>query len=93
MVSVIRYLLTKIEISLSPYNTIKKMSAVNGNEEFTAEFFTMSSKIWLENKVHKGASLAYKCDGRLKNGGSCSRAAVMKDGLSERRCSQHKQRV
>jgi len=69
------------------------MSAVYGNTEFTAEFFTMSSNVWLENKVHKGASLAYKCDRRLKSGKPCSRAASMKDGLSERRCAQHKQRV
>ena len=69
------------------------MSAVNGNQEFTAEFFTMSSRVWMENKIRKGASLAYKCDGRLKSGAPCSRAAVMKDGLYERRCAQHKQRV
>ena len=69
------------------------MSAVYGNTEFTAEFFDMSSKAWLENKVNKGASLAYKCEGRLQNGKPCSRVASMKDGLSERRCAQHKQRV
>ena len=94
MVSVIKYLLTKIEIlqAIQLYRNTK-MSMVNGNKEFTPEYFTMSSNIWMENKVQKGVSLAYKCDGRLKSGVSCSRYAVMKDGLSERRCAKHKQRV
>ena len=64
-----------------------------GNEEFTAEFFNVSSKVWMENKLQKGESLAYKCEATLKAGTPCKRAAVMKDGLSGRRCAQHKQRV
>lgn len=48
-----------------------------GNEEFTAEFFSESSKAWNLNKVRKGASMAYKCQGVCKDNEPCKKTAVM----------------
>jgi len=62
-----------------------------GNREFTAEFFDESSKAWMENKVRRGASMAYKCTIKTKAGKACVCKAVMKDGLSTRTCLKHKQ--
>jgi hypothetical protein len=47
-----------------------------GNEEFTAEFFTESSKAWMLNKKRQGASMAYICQGLYKNSEPCTRAAT-----------------
>ena len=47
-----------------------------GNEEFTAEFFTESSKAWMLNKKRQGACMAYTCQGIYKNSESCTRAAT-----------------
>ena len=47
-----------------------------GNEEFTAEFFNESSRVWLQNKMRKGASMAYKCQGVCKDDEPCKRAAT-----------------
>jgi len=69
------------------------MSQVKGNQEFTSEFFEQSSQVWMENKLRKGASLMYKCEALCKNGTKCIRGAILKDGLQEKRCAQHKQRV
>jgi hypothetical protein len=62
-----------------------------GNSEFTAEFFDESSRAWMENKVRRGESMAYKCIVKTKAGKPCVCKAVMKDGLSTRTCLKHKQ--
>jgi len=79
-------------IGLTPttYST-KKMSA--GNSEFTAEFFDESSRAWMENKLRRGESMAYKCEAKTKAGKVCLCKAAMKDGMAPRRCVKHKQTV
>ena len=69
----------------------KKMSA--GNEEFNAEFFNDSSRAWMENKVRRGESMAYKCQAKTKAGINCLCKAVMKDGMAARYCAKHKQSI
>jgi hypothetical protein len=70
---------------------LNKMST--GNTEFTAEFFDESSRAWMENKVRRGESMAYKCVAKTKTGNACLYKAVMKDGMASRRCVKHKQTV
>lgn len=46
-----------------------------GNSEFTSEFFDESSKAWLENKIRKGCTYAYKCSYIHSNTRKCEKAA------------------
>jgi hypothetical protein len=62
-----------------------------GNLEFTADFFTESSRAWMENKKRNGASMVYLCEHIYSTKRQCNRASIMKDPLSCRRCNQHKQ--
>jgi hypothetical protein len=92
MVSVIRCLLIKKLITPRPITcSTNKMST--GNAEFTAEFFDESSRAWMENKVRRGESMAYKCEAKTKAGKVCLCKASMKDGMAPRRCMKHKQTV
>ena len=92
MVSVIRCLLIKKLIRPRPITcSTNKMST--GNAEFTAEFFDESSRAWMENKVRRGESMAYKCEAKTKAGNMCICKASMKDGMAPRRCVKHKQTV
>jgi len=85
MVSVIRYSLIKIDIR--SYITIGTMQ---GNAEFTREFFDQSSEAWSKNKIRKGHCMAYKCAALTREGNPCSKAAAIKDGTSDHLCKQHK---
>jgi len=85
MVSVIKYLLIKIETS-----HIQSNGKMPGIQEFTSEFFDQSSEEWMKNKLRKGASMAYICIALTKDGNSCKRIATMKDALSEHYCKQHR---
>jgi hypothetical protein len=85
MVSVIKYLLIKIETT-----RIQSIGKMPGIEEFTSEFFDQSSEAWMKNKLKKGASMAYICIALTKEGNSCKRTATMKDALSEHYCKQHR---
>ena len=85
MVSVIRYLLIKIDITI-----LLILSKMSGNEEFTKEFFDNSSEAWMKNKVRKGHSMAYICRALTQEGNPCKRSAFMKDGMSEHLCKQHR---
>ena len=62
---------------------------MQGNIEFTREFFDQSSEDWLKNKIRKGHCMAYKCTALTKGGTPCSKAANIKDGLSSHLCKQH----
>jgi hypothetical protein len=44
-----------------------------GNTEFTAEFFDESSKVWMENKVRKGAMTLYRCSYVHSTSRKCSK--------------------
>jgi hypothetical protein len=57
-----------------------------GNSEFTADFFKKSSKAWMENKIRRGQSMAYKCSMVCKNGDQCSRGSI---GFEAKFCKQH----
>jgi hypothetical protein len=85
MVSVIKYLLIKIETKI-----IQGIGKMPGVEEFTSEFFDQSSEAWMKNKLRKGASMAYICIALTKEGNSCKRTAIMNDALSEHYCKQHR---
>ena len=62
---------------------------MSGIEEFTKEFFDQSSEAWLQNKIRRGHSMAYKCTALTQEGKSCKRTAVLKDALSKHCCIQH----
>ena len=64
-----------------------------GIEEFTSDFFDQSSESWLKNKMRKGHSMAYLCNTLTREGKQCTRAAVMKDVLSDHKCTQHQHTV
>ena len=83
-VSVIRYLLIKIDTSIVPL--ISKMSGI---QDFTSEFFDQSSEAWMKNKVRRGHSMAYICTALTQEGKSCTRSAILKDGQSDHVCKQH----
>lgn len=85
MVSVIKYLLIKIDIVTSIIKT--KMPGI---EEFTKEFFDQSSEAWMKNKVRKGHSMAYICTALTQEGNPCKRSAILKDAISEHTCKQHR---
>ena len=88
MVSVIKYLLIKIERDSCNFNcTNTKMSS---NQEFTREFFDESSEAWSRNKIKRGHCMVYTCLALTKSGDRCLRAAHMKDGTSEYLCKQHR---
>jgi len=60
-----------------------------GIDEFTKEFFDLSSEAWMKNKVRKGHSMAYICRAVTQEGTSCKRTAIMKDATSDHVCKQH----
>ena len=84
MVSVIRYLLIKIDIF-----TLLILIIMSGIEEFTKEFIDNSSEAWMKNKVRKGHSMAYICTALTKEGNPCKHSAIIKDATSNHLCKQH----
>ncbi len=55
------------------------------NAEFTGEFFDESSRMWMENKVRKGAMIYYRCHYTHSTSRRCPKAAE-----SVYFCKQHR---
>ena len=56
--------------------------------------FTQASKLWMKNKIRKGAMLYYKCQAKLKTGDGCKRKASQNEKywfLDKHYCTQHAQ--
>ena len=45
-------------------------------DEFTHEFFELSSLAWNSNKVRRGPMYYYKCTGHFKTGRPCNRVCA-----------------